>query len=56
MSFFSSLVGLGQPAEVLVYIKDEGQRRHVSVNTGPKDKFESLPLFFDGESVTGRVG
>ena len=51
---FQSFFGIGQGAEISIELSDGEKRRKVDVKNeeGKKDK---LPLYFDGESVSGRV-
>lgn len=50
MSFF----GLGQSAEVVISLDDVDKRKLVDVKN-EEGKKEKLPLYFDGESVSGTV-
>ena len=53
-SLLTSLVGFTVPGEVLIYLRDEQTRSHLTVKNA-KDRFETLPLFYDGENVSGKV-
>ncbi|KXN69210.1 putative PEP8-vacuolar protein sorting/targeting protein [Conidiobolus coronatus NRRL 28638] len=50
----ASLFGLGTGAEIEVRFNNEEERKLVEVKVD-KDHREKFPLFFDGESVTGKV-
>jgi hypothetical protein len=49
-----SLFGLGPSADIEILLSDEDQRKLVEVKVD-KDRKAKYPLFFDGESVSGKV-
>ena len=52
--FFHSFFGLGQGAEIKIELSDADKRKKVDVKN-EEGKKEKLPLYYDGESVSGRV-
>jgi len=50
----NSLFGLGSTAQINISFDDEDNKKLVEVKTA-KDHKEKLPLFFDGETVSGKV-
>ncbi|KND02232.1 retromer subunit PEP8 [Spizellomyces punctatus DAOM BR117] len=50
----ASLFGLGSSADIEVVLNDEDKRKLVEVKVD-KDKKAKYPLYFDGESVSGKV-
>ncbi|KAJ1799583.1 Vacuolar protein sorting-associated protein 26 [Coemansia sp. RSA 2399] len=50
----ASIFGFGPVADVTVSLNGENERQQVEYRVG-KDKREKAPLYFDGESVTGKV-
>ncbi|KAJ2158027.1 Vacuolar protein sorting-associated protein 26 [Coemansia sp. RSA 552] len=50
----ASLFGFGPVADVSIFLNGEDERQQVEYRVG-KDKREKAPLYFDGESVTGKV-
>ncbi|SAL98236.1 hypothetical protein [Absidia glauca] len=50
----ASLFGLSTPVDIQVDLKGENERKHVEVKVD-KDQRESLPVYLDGESVSGTV-
>ena len=51
---FQSFFGLGQGAEIKIELSDADKRKKVDVKN-EEGKKEKLPLYYDGESVSGRV-
>jgi len=49
-----SLFGLGSTAQISITFDDENNKKLVEVKTS-KDQKSKLPLFFDGETVSGNV-
>lgn len=45
---------MGPSAEIDIKLDGEAERQKVDVKVD-KDKRENLPLYFDGESVSGKV-
>jgi vacuolar protein sorting-associated protein 26 len=50
----NSLFGLGSTAQISITFDDENNKKLVEVKTS-KDQKSKLPLFFDGETVSGNV-
>ena len=50
--FFQSFFGLGQGAEIKIELSDTDKRKKVDVKN---EEGKKLPLYYDGESVSGRV-
>ncbi|KAI8344122.1 putative PEP8-vacuolar protein sorting/targeting protein [Chlamydoabsidia padenii] len=50
----ASLFGLSTPVDIQVDFKGENERKHVEVKVD-KDQRESLPVYLDGETVSGTV-
>ena len=53
-SFFQSFFGLGQGADIDIVLDDAGTRKQAEIKTDDGRK-EKLYLYYDGESLTGRV-
>ena len=49
-----SFFGLGQSAEITIELEDQEKRKKVDVKNEDGKK-EKLPLYLDGETVTGKV-
>lgn len=47
-------MGFGSPADIDITFAGEEERRHVEVKVD-RDRREKLPLYFDGESISGKV-
>ncbi|KAI9206180.1 vacuolar protein sorting-associated protein 26-domain-containing protein [Polychytrium aggregatum] len=50
----ASLFGLGSTADVDIILTDEDQRKQIEVKV-EKDRKSRFPLYFDGESISGKV-
>ncbi|KAJ2305151.1 Vacuolar protein sorting-associated protein 26, partial [Coemansia sp. RSA 2706] len=50
----ASLFGFGPVADVNIVLNGEDERQQVEYRVG-KDKREKAPLYFDGESISGKV-
>lgn len=49
-----SLFGLGSSAEIQIVLNDEDERKSVEAKLD-KEKTQSFPLYFDGDSVVGKA-
>ena len=50
-----SFLGFGSSAEIVIELEEVDKRKKVDIKTEDGKK-EKLPLYLDGESVTGKVG
>ncbi|KAI9307615.1 putative PEP8-vacuolar protein sorting/targeting protein [Cunninghamella echinulata] len=50
----ASLFGLSTPVDIQVELTRENERKHIEVKVD-KDQKESLPVYLDGESVSGKA-
>ncbi|KAJ1849285.1 Vacuolar protein sorting-associated protein 26 [Coemansia sp. RSA 2703] len=50
----ASLFGFGSVADVTITLNGEDERQQIEYRVG-KDKREKAPLYFDGESISGKV-
>lgn len=53
-SAVTSLFGLGPPCDIQISFNDEDERRLIDVKVD-KDKREQYPLYFDGDTVSGKI-
>ena len=53
--FWQSFLGFGSSAEIVIDLDEVDKRKKVDIKTEDGKK-EKLPLYLDGESVTGKVG
>ena len=53
-SLFQSFLGFGQGADIDIVLDDAATRKQAEIKTEDGKK-EKLFLFYDGESITGRV-
>ena len=52
--YTQSFLGFGSSAEIAIELSDQDKRKKVDVKN-EEGKKEKLPLYLDGESVSGKV-